>query len=496
MACLSVREAAILEMSRLRKSLASNFTMQLNSEKVMKELNFTSLIEFSENEEAMAFLDSLGLDKHSAEKISSVDGVSGIFSYSKGFNLWAELKYGYATQRYEENLAEGIEDKSRIFEFGMRNVTDCFYGCTQSELHEFFRTGAFELIEGRHITPDDKQKVIISEEVATRNNLKIGDKFDTKVISFSRELIQRSIDEGLDLNALPIDEIVVYELYDAIELEVVGIYRINFSQEPNIMDLGDRGITYLTSEDEYAESVMFSDMRSIDLLWEVYSCARTLTEPSDEPDEVGYDFITVFVENPEEIDRVIEDVGRFGYDVKYYDIEADTESYEASAAPLRQVENIANILIIVSAAACVAIIFLVSSMWAKSRKKEMGILMSIGSSRRQIMLQFLIEVLVLCIIAIILASILVFLAIGGIGDMVNAKASPDPNAQRFVYEVDTASSNTSLYVNAEQLKLTYSLSVLSVVITAGILIIASLISVAASSLRTMKLKPRDIFSKW
>ena len=64
MVCLSVREAAILEMSRLRKSLASNFTMQLNSEKVMKELNFTSLIEFSENEEAMAFLDSLGLDKH------------------------------------------------------------------------------------------------------------------------------------------------------------------------------------------------------------------------------------------------------------------------------------------------------------------------------------------------------------------------------------------------------------------------------------------------
>ena len=76
-----------------------------------------------------------------------------------------------------------------------------------------------------------------------------------------------------------------------------------------------------------------------------------------------------------------------------------------------------------------------------------------------------------------------------------SKASPDPNAQRFVYEVDAASSNTSLYVNAEQLELTYSLSVLSVVITAGILIIASLISVAASSLRIMKLKPRDIFSK-
>ena len=59
MACLSVREAAILEMSRLRKSLASNFTMQLNSEKVMKELNFTSL-KFNRLDD---MLDSVGIDK-------------------------------------------------------------------------------------------------------------------------------------------------------------------------------------------------------------------------------------------------------------------------------------------------------------------------------------------------------------------------------------------------------------------------------------------------
>ena len=204
MACLSVREAAILEMSRLRKSLASNFTMELSSEKVMKELNFTSLIEFSENEEAMAFLDSLGLDKHSAEKISSVDGVSGIFSYSFGPNVWAdvELRYGFSTQKYEENLTEGVEDKSRMFEFGMRDVSDCLYGCTQSELHEFFRTGAFELIDGRQITPDDKQKVIISENVAERNNLKLGDTFEIKIITFIQELRQRAIDENINLNTL------------------------------------------------------------------------------------------------------------------------------------------------------------------------------------------------------------------------------------------------------------------------------------------------------
>ena len=35
-----------------------------------------------------------------------------------------------------------------------------------SSLYDKFRSGSFEFIEGRHITADDKQKTLISDELA------------------------------------------------------------------------------------------------------------------------------------------------------------------------------------------------------------------------------------------------------------------------------------------------------------------------------------------
>ncbi len=135
-------------------------------------------------------------------------------------------------------------------------------------------------------------------------------------------------------------------------------------------------------------------------------------------------------------------------------------------------------------------------MWAKSRKKEMGILLALGNSRRKVLLQFFIELLIICIIALVIGTIVSAAILGPVGNAANATVAPDPNADRFVYE-DCGREGMQLKINAgEPVDLTYYLTALPVVITAGIMICASLISVAASSLRTMKLKPRDIFSKW
>ena len=70
------------------------------------------------------------------------------------------------------------------------------------------------------------------------------------------------------------------------------------------------------------------------------------------------------------------------------------------------------VLIIVSVIACVVIIWLVSSMWAKSRKKEMGILLALGNSRRKVLLQFFIELLIICIIALVIGTIVSAVTLG------------------------------------------------------------------------------------
>lgn len=49
------------------------------------------------------------------------------------------------------------------------------YGSYNSQYHELFLSGRFELVEGSHITDDMANGVIISRELADCNGLKIGD---------------------------------------------------------------------------------------------------------------------------------------------------------------------------------------------------------------------------------------------------------------------------------------------------------------------------------
>ena len=49
------------------------------------------------------------------------------------------------------------------------------YGYNKSELSHYFQTNTLELTEGRHICETDRNVLIISDKVAEKNHLKIGD---------------------------------------------------------------------------------------------------------------------------------------------------------------------------------------------------------------------------------------------------------------------------------------------------------------------------------
>ncbi len=469
MVCLSINRAAGNELNKLSETMSSSFTVEMDMDTVLnigppppEDLHY--------------------LTPEVIEQIETTEGVSAYYTQHNNHDIWVdiELKYGIYHDLIKTPLDDDDIDTYKLW--AQTLLTNSFYGCSQSNMHEFFRTGAFELVEGRHIQPDDKNKALISREVANRNGLKLGDTFNVRVL------------------ALQNDE---YSLYGSLSLEIIGIYQINFNQDANVAD-GENGNVLLT-EYEYAESAMFSDMYTSDFLEQIYNCALS-GGYNDMPHEalpdylntdVSFEFVTVFINSPENIDLIINEVKQLSfYNEDYYNVSIDTDAYEASAKPLRQIQTVMIVLIIVSVIACVIIIWLVSSMWAKSRKKEMGILLALGNSRRKVLLQFFIELLIICIIALVIGTIVSAAILGPVGNAANAAVAPDPNADRFTYEFD-AQYNLHFSVNiGEPVDLTYYLTALPVVITAGIMICASLISVAASSLRTMKLKPKDIFSKW
>ena len=48
-------------------------------------------------------------------------------------------------------------------------------GYSRSELSDYFRTNFYELVEGRHLTEQDKDKILISDVLAKKNHLALGD---------------------------------------------------------------------------------------------------------------------------------------------------------------------------------------------------------------------------------------------------------------------------------------------------------------------------------
>ncbi len=88
------------------------------------------------------------------QKIASVDGIQG---YDASLITLPRIFNGKGKELTHEN-------------YSFYN-----YGSYNSQYHELFLSGRFELVEGSHITDDMTNGIIVSRELADWNGLKIGD---------------------------------------------------------------------------------------------------------------------------------------------------------------------------------------------------------------------------------------------------------------------------------------------------------------------------------
>ena len=474
---LSISSAVSQELKNLEASFASSFTCQMNNSRVLAATN-------SGNFDDLSYITDNNL-----ETFQSLDNVTYAYTHFTPYWLiWVDLDTGdewfdYFYSKYVDNRTP-IEKQNDEYR-SQTLIGNCFFGCYNSDMHEYFRTGAFQLIEGRHIQPDDKYAVVISDVLAERNGLSVGDFFTAKALADTPESYAALIEAGLE-NA----DKVQTELttYGNLELEIVGIYKSNITSyvsESNSLGNSD---LYNTA---------FSDVYSAKLLDELSKKCPDGEEPNPDDDGEWYEFVTIFVDYPKNMDKVIEEVKATGIvPEKYYDITIDTDAYDAAAKPLEVLRGFSIALVSICVAACCVIVGLLSSMWTKTRRKEIGILISLGNSRSKILLQLFAEMVILCIIALLLALLVTTLILGPVGTLANSAFSPDQDTEQFYWSLDGHLKPVLYIRGSEPINLTYYLAATPVAITGAMLLLASIVSVAVSSLRIMKLKPRDIFSKW
>ena len=215
----------------------------------------------------------------------------------------------------------------------------------------------YRLIEGNHIIPEDKNKILISKELAQTNQLSIGDKISLTHAELENE----------------------NSFFATVEIK--GIYEIK-----NNTDSG------LNPTVKKPENIMFSDSQ---LLFD-------LDKPKMYNGEVSF-----FISDPLLLDEITREVSKIAsIDWENHIIEKNDFKFSKIAEQLENIQKIVSALIGIVSVLGIVILTLIMTLQIRGRTREAGILLSIGNDKKEIIGQFVFETLILLLIGFILSLIL------------------------------------------------------------------------------------------
>lgn len=231
-----------------------------------------------------------------------------------------------------------------------------YYSGHYSEMEQHFRTGELELIEGRHITPEDSWSAVISRALAEQNGLSVGDRFEAGYSPGTRA-------EDPSLPEEPFS------------FTIVGIFDITGQQ------------TQLSQ----AEPSMLQNAVFID-------AAAGHAIDSGDPTHSRYRYGVIFmVDDPRDLEQTVA-AAQSNLDMQHFRCVVDDTEYRQSVQPLERMETTMKLLTVVLVGIGTIILALVLLLWIRQRTKEIGIYLSIGLSKRNILLQLLTESVVSSVI--------------------------------------------------------------------------------------------------
>ena len=263
----------------------------------------------------------------------------------KVHNFQAETTAGLPGKQLIDVAGSGVQLDSGIA--GEAKVT----GATQSDLLSEFTGKFYQLEQGKHLSTNDQNAALIHKTFAEKNNIRPGDKLD--ITKDGRH----------------------------VTVTVAGIFS-GKGEKPAVL------------QSDMAENHLITNLAAAQQL----TGSQQLTRA------------TYFAENPHQLKSLTDRVKSLpNIDWQKFSL---TDSGAVFAGVLQNIAGIQNILTIATigaAAAGLAVLSLVLVFWVRGRLHEIGILLSIGTSKRQIIGQFLAELAIIAAVSSVFA-----LAIGSI----------------------------------------------------------------------------------
>ena len=336
--------------------------------------------------------------------------------------------------------------------FGMGSDYSRLPSVTNSEYFNYFKRGAFRLVDGRHINADDNHVVLISTALAENNGLKLGDKIT----------VQCCYDTGE---------------YPDVQLMIVGIYEVEQDTD-----------AFLTTSTNKRNRLIVDHHAMQDIM------QTKVIEYSN-----GVDF---YVDDPKKIEKIAAKIKDLNLAWDCFKLSIDNTAYETIAHSLTVMQNIVTGLIIGLIAASIIILSLILNMWTKQRTREIGILLSIGISKSRIILQYIIEVLLIAVVSFGFSYFSGNAIAQSTSDLILNKAAETPFSVQMEIPDDGSEylDITGQYIpyDASDIKAIDSILVevnpqdLLLVCLVGTVII--ILSVMMSSIKIIRMNPKQILS--
>ena len=343
------------------------------------------------------------------EMIEEIAAIDGVESYNTS-------QYTIANLYNQDTLMKGTDERE--------GVSDLFYatGCLDSEYSPMFLTGALRLTEGRHVTEGDGG-IILYEGLADKYGLSLGDTLEIK-------------------NGNPDDPLV--------ECEIAGLFEV-------IADGDDEQATMAKPSTlfDYKDYV-FVNMDTMSAV----SAPYTVSEGN------GIDSVDFFVSDAAKLESIVQEVQNISsIDWDSYYVTVNNEVYERISSGISDTSTLVTTLVVIVTVVSMVLITLILSMSIRSRKRETGILLAVGIAKPAVILQYVLETLLIAVVAFPLAYLSSKQVAGALGTLFGKAAE-------------------NVIVTPEHFML--------VAIVGGILLVAA---VLVSSISTMRLKPKQILSQ-
>lgn len=383
---LAIRESAEKIITSYEEQNKIEATISLNRESIMKEFRDSNK---SQEEMINAFNNIESVTEEDIIKYGDSDYLES-FYYTYDLSVNAKALKEATDSLVKETTTTKTETTTRTEKFegtsggnrpgmppsggGSRTTTSKKITTTQIEkiFNEKASAGAFNLLG--YNSYDDMKDFINGNYVVTSGEVSSDFESDTCVIS----------EELATLNNLAVgSKITIVDPKDSTktyELEVTGIYKENTESSSNMKNMFTSSANKIITNINFVKKVLAGNSE----------LEATITP-------------TFIVKDADSVEKFTSEITEKGLST-YYQVTSNLETIEGATESVKNVRIFATTFLLITLIIGGVVLIVINMINIRERKYEIGVLRTIGMKKSKVSLQFMFELLVVCLIALLMGA--------------------------------------------------------------------------------------------